>query len=573
MCCSCGGSTHPTFVSAMRRLLLGTAVTWLLLCFVSAAADISIRGVAQSDLSKFVNGIDCVPRDVLSPSVATIHVPPERINDDYCDCIGGEDEPGSPGACNSATFFCANSGHRSKYIPSSFVHDHVCDCCDGSDEPQDACANTCSVEGAQARKEATATANAILKGVAERTAMATEAIKLENADRKDIKDLKSQLVLAERKLAETSKRVEKLRTIRDQANKLRDAEAAAAEKRHGEETAPASRMEVSEEDPGDSESSKGDNEGDDFVAEGEGGHQGDADVNDLADGGTPPEDVAVRGDGTSEGNAFANHGEAEAEGDQDSADGATEDLDSTKDSNPDDISDANASAQNDNFVAQPVDEEEVCMKLVGGSVKERMFSAVRYYKGMAVAKLRRVVPGKLLPAFQGDEGSDVRSCVQKAEDAERDARNAKNDLQSKIDDLEKKVARDYGHDKSFRALEGKCFKEKFTQYEFELCIFDRVRQYENGNVIASLGSWGKWKTDIQNYGGMTYENGDQCWNGPQRSTDVQIECGAENRIISVDEPNRCMYKMVFQSPTACTKEQADAILAGVAGDEGAKDEL
>ena len=48
-----------------------------------------------------------------------------------------------------------------------------------------------------------------------------------------------------------------------------------------------------------------------------------------------------------------------------------------------------------------------------------------------------------------------------------------------------------------------------------------------------------------------YFIGVQCWNGPQRSTKVNLRCGAENKLVSAAEPNRCEYEFMFETPAAC----------------------
>ncbi|CBX99724.1 similar to protein kinase C substrate [Plenodomus lingam JN3] len=108
----------------------------------------------------------------------SIQMPMARVNDDYCDCPDGSDEPGTA-ACAYLSplsppqpstfqagqaksppvlpgFYCKNKGHMPSYIPFTRVNDGACDyegCCDGSDEYEHVGGVKCEDQCARIGKE------------------------------------------------------------------------------------------------------------------------------------------------------------------------------------------------------------------------------------------------------------------------------------------------------------------------------------------------------------------------------------------------------------------------------------
>ena len=98
------------------------------------------------------------------------------VNDDYCDCSDGSDEPGTS-ACShvgGVVFFCRDEGHVSSAIPTSRVGDGLCDCCDGSDEASGVCANTCQDLGRELFEATAASQRALRAGLVRRREMVAQ---------------------------------------------------------------------------------------------------------------------------------------------------------------------------------------------------------------------------------------------------------------------------------------------------------------------------------------------------------------------------------------------------------------
>jgi len=89
-----------------------------------------------------------------------------KLNDDYCDCNDGSDEPGTS-ACPNGKFYCENKGFKGLNISSSKVNDGICDCCDGSDEYNTSvkCFDSCRELGDKERKKKEIELESFRKGI------------------------------------------------------------------------------------------------------------------------------------------------------------------------------------------------------------------------------------------------------------------------------------------------------------------------------------------------------------------------------------------------------------------------
>lgn len=152
----------------------------------------------------------------------------------------------------------------------------------------------------------------------------------------------------------------------------------------------------------------------------------------------------------------------------------------------------------------------------------------------------------------------TQALVDQAKKARDDFRNVDNDFraeQTRVSNLQQSKKNDYGPDSAFWPLHGKCFDFSDREYTYSLCPFDKVTQQgRGGGGHVDLGRWSKW---IDNNTKMMFEHGQKCWNGPDRSAVILLQCGIENRLLSAAEPDRCAYAMTFETPAACPEPPTD----------------
>ena len=75
---------------------------------------------------------------------------------------------------------------------------------------------------------------------------------------------------------------------------------------------------------------------------------------------------------------------------------------------------------------------------------------------------------------------------------------------------------------------------------------------------------------------LKYENGQHCWNGPNRSTRVVLACAENEEVWKVSESEKCVYRIEVGTAAVCQGTQSgNKESSGAAGGQGGerKDEL
>ncbi|KAJ0167817.1 Glucosidase 2 subunit beta [Colletotrichum tanaceti] len=538
--------------------------------FLCAAAPVSatssLRGVGP-EFAKFFEAketFSCISHPEVKLSI-------KQVNDNSCDCPDGSDEPGtaacayldplSPpqpfagsltGTTNTTNalpgFWCANGGHIGAYVPFTFVNDGHCDydvCCDGTEEYSGVggvkCENKCAEIGKEYRRIEAARTEAIDKAAKRRNTMAKES-------------------------RELRRRVEaKVSTLKDEVKGLETRKDELEQKLHEIERSEKGKV---------------------VKGEGSGGKLGTllslakTRVTELRD---TLEDVVAHRDELQikvkelegilsrfkeEYNPnFNDEGVKRAvKGWEDyAANLANEALPDGLEADIKEVLVEDSETSGINW--KEFEEDEVSDTDILYNFEAYLPDAVREFVHGKLLSLRVWMIENGLIADNGKPGVESR-LVKAAREAFNSADGDLLDKKRQLETEEKDLEKDYGMDDIFRVLKNKCVSTELGEYEYELCWMDKTNQKsKKGGGSTNMGNFvridkemadDEERIDGKSLGKglrmvLRYENGQGCWNGPQRRTDVWLACSETEELWKVSESEKCVYKMEVGTPAACNE--------------------
>ncbi|XP_034220653.1 glucosidase 2 subunit beta isoform X2 [Prunus dulcis] len=486
-----------------------------------------------------------------------------QLNDDFCDCPDGTDEPGTS-ACPGGKFYCRNVGHTPLLLFSSRVNDGICDCCDGSDEYDGKvnCPNTCWEAGKVARDKLKKKIATYHEGVSvrkheveqARVAMAkdeAELSKLQNEEKilkrlvEQLKERKEQIEKAEEK--------ERLQKEKEEQERKEAEEKANPEKTKVEEEIKHGRSEVEENSDGEHKPTESTYEDKIGILEDSHSYQGkDAsekteslsreELGRLVASRWTGEDASKEGGDVdnAKDNDHEDHEEAPKDTHEGEYDGyASETDDDNQRYDDEDVDDDFGEADHGDSDSSYKYESDTDSDLSDVTTSTSWLEKIQ----KTVLNLLQAVN-----VFQTPVNRSEAASVRKEYD-ESSAKLSK--IHSRISSLTQKLKHDFGPNKEFYSFYDRCFESKQNKYVYKVCPYKQASQVE-GHSTTRLGSWEKFE---DSYKVMVFANGDKCWNGPDRSLKVRLKCGLKNEVADVDEPSRCEYVALLSTPALCLEEK------------------
>jgi len=506
--------------SRLKTLLLMTVVQLLISLPLNEAID-RPRGVSLEKAQFYQGGTEF---KCLSDGKT---IPMEHVNDDFCDCEDGSDEPGTS-ACDNGLFYCENKPYTGNYIMSSRVNDGICDCCDGSDEYDGtiSCDNTCEqlFSAIMAAKEAFRVKQ-----------LAGYQVKLDYIQQgKRAKDEK--LV----RLSELEKSKDTLQQEKNEAEEFKNnVEKPETEAKDMHEAA-WNALKESKKKASDAEKAKA------AFAELDANHDGIVDYPEIQ-----------------------NHLEFDIDSDGSvSYEEAKEYLEDSEECVQETF--VEKIWQNIKEIYKPPVPPTELPPSSDPTNGMLLKLAEKFKRNPKLARKivdrykKEEVDENKMPEYD-EETKKLIAVADVARNRFNEADKKVKDVDREINDIKKYLELDLGSQEEFSALKGQCFEYSDREYTYTLCPFDKTtqRSIKAGGMETSLGRWGKWfGPDDNKFAAMKYENGQGCWNGPARSCHVNMHCGEVNALTAASEPSRCEYQFEFTTPALCDSPEKEQSFHG-----------
>ncbi|XP_018021311.1 glucosidase 2 subunit beta isoform X2 [Hyalella azteca] len=416
-------------------------------------------------------------------------IPFRNVNDDYCDCRDGSDEPGTS-ACPNGFFHCSNKGHIPLDVRSSRVNDGICDCCDASDEWASGadCTDQCQEFGRAAREEALRKEEESKKGYSLKLGMIEQGKNMKQERKEKIALIELELQQAESVRAEQE-------TLKLAAEEL---ESAALEQYKEANEAKKAAEDAIKLAASEAEAKEAfgelDTDGDGAVTKQE-----------------------VQADTTYDTNRDGSVSDDEATSVDD--EGEDESLLDDDEENPEDEDDYDPELDNvdEGLLDEPTEVPDVVYD----------------------------------DETQGlvDAANAARSSYQ---DAQRSVDALKKQLSEEQASLDKDFGPE-DEFRVFEGRCFEYTDREYTYKLCPFDTASQIPKNGGGETrLGTWHDWEGEDTGPRGkYSAMKYTNGQGCWNGPNRSTLVHLRCGVENELISAAEPSKCEYVFIFTTPAAC----------------------
>ncbi|TAQ90528.1 hypothetical protein B7494_g1149 [Chlorociboria aeruginascens] len=557
------------YLTTMRQLealvLLSTLSTSII-----AAESTRPRGVSP-EFAKFYKSVDsftCISHPSIQLSIS-------QINDDYCDCPDGSDEPGTsactylsdlsppqpvPGTISGTSnttlalpgFYCKNKGHLPSYLPFTYVNDGVCDhelCCDGSDEWGGVggvkCEDKCKEIGKEWRRLDEIRAKAAANASRKKAELVKEAQRLRASVEMGITSLEAEIKEKEVQAAELKKKYEELerrergRVVTSKGKGSKVTILAGLAKIRVEELREALIGVVAQRD-GLKEKVQ---ELETILATFKEERNPNFNDEGVKRAVKAWEDYAARKDATA--------GENDAE---------ERDLES--------ISQPDSEGGGINWAEWETEEEESDVEALY-KFEEYLPAPLRGWIHQKLSDLRVLLVENGILADNANSGAESKA-VSDARGAYQSANDDVGAKQGKLGEQKSDLEKDYGVDDIFRALKGTCISKDSGEYEYELCWLDKTTQKsKKGSGHTGMGNFVRFdklevdeeiSADGKGLGKgerttLMYENGQHCWNGPNRQTTVVLACAETDEIWKVVEQEKCMYRMDVGTPAVCERSE------------------